>query len=109
MTIRESKVFHELPSQLVSTNTVHRAATSVTPERVIVSGLLASLIQSEKTSQLAMPDDNEIGEYEASTFSPWVPDTNPESFAPVSLINLSGTPELQELIRLLCIEYRDIF
>ena len=24
-------------------------------------------------------------------------------------INISGTPELQELIRLLCIEYRDIF
>ena len=102
VTIRESQIFLELPSQ--------EASTSVTPQRVIVSGLLASLvIHSEKTSQLAMPDDDEIGEYEASTFSPWLPDTNPESLDPVSLMNISGTPELQELIRLLCIEYRDIF
>ena len=56
-----------------------------------------------------MPDDDEIGEHEASTFSPWLPDTNPELVDLVSLINISGTPELQELIRLLCIEYRDIF
>ena len=56
-----------------------------------------------------MPDDDEIGEHEASTFSPWLPDTNSESVDPVSLVNISGTPELQELIRLLCIEYRDIF
>ena len=84
---------------------MHRAATSVTPQRVIVSGLLASLvIQSEKTSQLAMPDDDEISQHEA-----WLPDTNPELVDPLSLINISGTPELQELIRLLCIEYKDIF
>ena len=76
VTIRESQIFLELPSQLASTNIVHRAATSVTPQRVIVSGLLASLIiQSENTSHLAMPDDDEIGEHEASTFSPWLPDT----------------------------------
>ena len=88
---------------------MHRAATSETSQRVIVSGLLASLvIQSENTSQLAMPDDDEIGEHEAGTFSPWLPDTNPESVDPVSLINISGTPELQELIRLLCIEYTEI-
>ena len=107
MTVRESQIFPELPTQLASTNIVHRAATSVTPQRVIVSGLLASLvIQSEKTSQLAIPNDDEIDEHEASTFSPWLPDTNPESVDPVSLINISGAPELQELIRLLCIEYR---
>ena len=54
-----------------------------------------------------MPDDDEIGEHEASTFSPWLPDTNPEPVDPVSLTYISSTPELQELIRLLYIEYRD--
>ena len=33
---------------------------------------------------------------------------NPEPVDPISLINISGTPELQGLIRLLYIEYRDI-
>ena len=73
---------------------VHRAATSVTPQRVIVLGLLASLaIQSENTSHLAMPDDDEIGEKKASIFSPWLPNTNPKSADPVSLINVSDTPD----------------
>ena len=56
-----------------------------------------------------MPNDDEVGEHEASTFSPWLPHVNPESVDPVSLINISSTPELQELTRLLSIEYRDIF
>ena len=70
-TIRELNIFFEVPSQLSATTIVYRAATSKIPHRVIVSGLLASLIiQSESTSQLAMPDDDTIGEHEASTFSP---------------------------------------
>ena len=49
-TIRESNIFFEIPSQLSATTIVYRAATSKIPQRVIVSGLLASLVV-----QLAMP------------------------------------------------------
>ena len=85
-TIQKSKIFFEDPSQLSATTIVYRAATSKIPQRVIVSGLLASLvIQSESTSQLVMPDDDTIGEHEASTFSPWLPDSsNPEPDDPES-------------------------
>ena len=52
-----------------------------------------------------MPDDDTIGEHEASTFSPWLP----ESDDPVSQIHISGSPELQSMILILCYEYKDIF
>ena len=110
-TIRESNIFLELPSQLTSTNLVPRAATLATPQKVIRSGVLASLVlKSEKLSQLAVPNDDEIGEHEANTFLPWLPDNSiPKPVDPISLINISGTPELQEMIKQLCTEYKDIF
>ena len=57
-----------------------------------------------------MLDDDTIGEHEASTFSLWLRDSsNPEPDDPVSQIHISGTPELQSMILILCYEYKDIF
>ena len=110
VTIQESQIFLKLPSQLASTNIVHKAATSVTSQRVIVSGLLASLIiQSENTSQWLCQMMMKSVNMRLVPFHLGYRIQNPEPVDPISLINISGTPELQELIRLLCIEYRDIF
>ena len=41
--IRESNIFHELPSQLISNNIVEKAATEPVVKKTTIYGLLASL------------------------------------------------------------------
>ena len=50
-TISETNVFHELPSQLTSTNIIEKAATEPVVKKITIYGFLASLdLESERAA-----------------------------------------------------------
>ena len=66
-TIRETNIFHELPSQLTSKNIVEKAATEPVVKKITVYGLLAALVlESERAARSSIPDDDEIEEHAAT-------------------------------------------
>ena len=77
-------------------------ATSQT--QVILSSIV---FDSEKLLGHISPDDDEIDDHLNDSFSPWLDHFS--STDPLSLIHISGDEDLQNHIRMLCNEFRDIF
>ena len=109
-TVHETNIFHELPNQLTFSNIVEKAATEPIVKKATIYSLLASLVlKSGRASRSSIPDDDEIEEHAASTFAPCsqeMSQTQPDD--PLSLIHKSSDPELQRMIRNLCVEFVDI-
>jgi transposase InsO family protein len=88
--------------------TANQSSQIVPPATTQTQTILASLVfDSEKLLGHISPDDDEIDDHLNDSFSPWL-DRFP-STDPLSLIHISGDEDLQNQIRMLCNEFRDIF
>ena len=71
-------------------------------------GIVASLVlEVEHLLEVPTPDDDEIVHEKGDTFAPWL--TSDSTVDVLSLIIMKGHNNLQENIRTLCTEFRDIF
>ena len=71
-------------------------------------GLMASLIlESEMLLGVPLPDEDDIDQEKTDVFSPWLPKFDDTDV--LSQLNISGDSDLQNKIRTLCAEFRDIF
>ena len=70
-------------------------------------GIVASLVlEVEHLLGVPTPDDDEIVHEKGDTFAPWFYCSTVDV---LSLINIKGDNNLQENIRTLCTEFKDIF
>ena len=68
---------------------------------------LASLVTEPETlATIATAADDELDDYETSTFAPWLP-TIPSD--PIASLHIAGDEDLQAKIRSLCLDFVDIF
>ena len=71
-------------------------------------GIVASLVlEVEHLLGVPTPYDDEIVHEKGDTFAPWL--TSDSTVDVLSLINMKGDSNLQENIRTLCTEFKDIF
>ena len=71
-------------------------------------GIVASLVlEPEHLLRVPTPDDDEIVHEKGDNFAPWL--TSDSTVDVLSLINIKGDSNLQENIRTLCTEFKDIF
>ena len=88
--------------------TANQSSQTVPPTTTQTQIILASIVfDSEQLLGHISPDDDEIDDHLNDSFSPWL-DRFPSS-DPLSLIHISGDEDLQNQIRMLCNEFRDIF
>ena len=70
--------------------------------------LLSSLIpEAQSILGRSLPDDDKINHDKNDTFKPWLP--TPSTTDVLSLIHISGDKDLQQRLRTLCTEFKDIF
>ena len=70
--------------------------------------LLSSLIpEAQSILEGFLPDDDEIDHDKNDTFKPWLP--TPSTTDVLSLIHISGDIDLQQRLRTLCTEFKNIF
>jgi hypothetical protein len=90
----------ETPKRLTST----QCSPAATQKRVI---LASSILESEQLKGEVIADEDKIDDSRNDSFSPRInpfPDTDP-----LSLMHIAGDTDQQNKLRLLCIEFRDIF
>ena len=68
---------------------------------------LGILAEVEHLLELPTSDDDDIVHEKSDTFAPWL--TSDSSVDVLFLVNIKGDSNLQENIRTLCTEFKDIF
>ena len=96
-----------LPTQSI-TKEFRRLSQVKSPTVFQTRGTVASLVlEVEHLLGVPTPDDDETVHEKGETFAPWL--TSDSTVDVLSLINIRGDSNLQENIRTLCTELKDIF
>ena len=96
-----------LPTQSITKGFQHLSQVK-SPAVSQARGIVASLVlEVEHLLGVPTPDDDEIVYEKYDTFAPWL--TSDSTVDVLSLININGDSNLQENIRTLCTEFKDIF